>query len=227
MDEVSWALSSETNFSLILTRSSNLPFEILYPEAIWDKSLASWFLSIPEWKWDTIYIGFMMSFPKKMKGCDSIWVIIDRLTKSDHFIPIKINYLLQKLAELYIEKVVSLHGNSSSIVSDRDLRFTLRFWQSLQEAMGTKLKLSYAYHSQTYGQMERAIQYLEDLLRAYKLEQRWAWDSYLSLIQFTYNNSFHSSIGMTSFKDLYGRRCMTLLCCCESGESVMLEPNIM
>lgn len=89
------------------------------------------------------------------------------MTKSTYFIPIKTNYPLQKLVELYIEKIVSLRDISSSIVSDRDLRFTSRFWQSLQEALGTKLKLSYAYHPQTDGQTERIIQSLKDPLRAF------------------------------------------------------------
>lgn len=84
-------------------------------------------LSIPEWKWDNISMDFVTSFPKMMNGCDSIWVIVDKLTKSAHFIPIKISYPLQKLVEMYVEKIVSLHGILSSIISDRDLRFTLRF----------------------------------------------------------------------------------------------------
>lgn len=105
-------------------------------------------LSIPKWKWDLIFMDFVMSFPKTIKGCDSAWVIVNRLTKSAHFILIKINYPLQKLVELYIEKVASLHGIPLSIVSDRDLRFTSRFWQCLQKAMGTKQKLSSAHHPQ-------------------------------------------------------------------------------
>lgn len=91
-------------------------------------------------------MNFMTSFPKMTKGCDSIWVIIDILTKYAHFIPIKNNYPLMKLDELYIEKIVSLHDILPSIVSDRYLRFTSRFWQSLQDALGTKLKLSPTYH---------------------------------------------------------------------------------
>lgn len=96
-------------------------------------------------------MDFVTSFPKTTKGYDSIWVVVDRLTKSAHFIPIRINYNLQKLAKMYIEKMVSLHGIPSNITSDRDLRFTSRIWQSLQEALGTKLKLSSAYHPQTDG----------------------------------------------------------------------------
>lgn len=110
-------------------------------------------LSFPKWKWDIFSMGFVTSLSKTTKGCGSIWVIVDRLTKSTNFILIKINYTLQKLVELYIEKIVSLHGILSSIVSDRDLRSTSSFWKSFQEAMGTKMKLSStAYHPQTDGQ---------------------------------------------------------------------------
>ncbi|CAJ2642088.1 unnamed protein product [Trifolium pratense] len=114
--------------------------------------------------------------------------------------------LVPKLAEIYVEQIVKLHGIPSIIVSDRDPRFTSRFWESLQEALGTKLRLSSAYHPQTDGQSERTIQSLEDLLRACVLEQGVSWDSCLPLIEFTYNNSFHSSIGMAPFEALYGRR---------------------
>ncbi|CAJ2638292.1 unnamed protein product [Trifolium pratense] len=134
--------------------------------------------------------------------------------------------LVPKLAEIFVEQIVKLHGIPSSIVSDRDPRFTSRFWESLQEALGTKLRLSSAYHPQTDGQSERTIQSLEDLLRACVLEQGVSWDSCLPLIEFTYNNSFHSSIGMTPFEALYGRRCRTPLCWFESGESVILGPEI-
>jgi len=121
---------------------------------------------------------------------------------------------------------VKLHGVPSSIVSDRDPRFTSRFWKSLQEALGSKLRLSSAYHPHTDGQSERTIQSLEDLLRVCVLEQGGTWDSHLPLIEFTYNNSYHSSIGMAPFEALYGRRCRTPLCWFESGESVVLGPNI-
>ena len=127
---------------------------------------------------------------------------------------------------MYIEKIVSLYGIPLSVVSDRDMRFTTRFWKSLQEALGTKLKLSSAYHPKTDRQTKRTIQSLEDLLRACVLEQRSAWDIHFSLIEFTYNNSFHSSIGMTLFEALYGRRCRTPRCWCKYGESAVIGPEI-
>ncbi|GAU51985.1 hypothetical protein TSUD_417850, partial [Trifolium subterraneum] len=183
-------------------------------------------LFILEWKWDSIAMDFVGGLPKTAKGNEVIWVVVDRLTKSAHFIAIKIGTLVPKLAEIYVEQIIRLHGIPSSIVSDRDPKFTSRFWESLQEALGTKLRLSSAYHPQTDGQSERTIQSLEDLLRACVLEQGESWDSCLPLIEFTYNNSFHSSIGMAPSEALYGRRCRTPLCWYESGETVVLGPDI-
>ncbi|XP_050910063.1 uncharacterized protein LOC127123931 [Lathyrus oleraceus] len=100
----------------------------------------------PEWKWDNIFMDFGTGLPKTSKGCASIWVIVDRLTKSDHFIPMRINYSLQKLARLYINEIMKLHGIPSSIGSDRDPRFTSRFWEILHTTLGTKLRLSSAYY---------------------------------------------------------------------------------
>ncbi|KAE9608276.1 putative nucleotidyltransferase, Ribonuclease H [Lupinus albus] len=131
-------------------------------------------------------------------------------------------YSLERLAELYIQEIVRLHGISLSIVSDMDHRFTSNFWTSLQSALGTKLKLSSANHPQTDGQSERSIHSLEDLLRACVLEQPRSWDSMLPLIEFTYNNSFHSSIGMAPYEALYGRKCRTPVSWFETGENLIL-----
>jgi len=128
-------------------------------------------LFVPEWKWDSIYMDFVGALPKTVEGFDSIWVIVDRLTKSAHFVPIKTGMSVARLAKIYIEQIVRLHGIPSSIVPDWDPRFTYKFWESLQAALGTKLRLSSAYHPQTDGQMGRTIQSLEDLLRACVLEQ--------------------------------------------------------
>ena len=111
-------------------------------------------------------MDFVTGLPNTVRGHDAIWVIVDRLTKSAHFITISITYPVPKLAEIYIQKIVKLHGVPLCIVSDRDPRFTSDFWKSLQEALGSKLRLSSAYHPQTDGQTERTIQSLEDLLRA-------------------------------------------------------------
>ena len=144
--------------------------------------------------------------------------MVDRLTKSAHFIPVRTDYSLNKLAELYIAEIVRLHGVPMSIISDRDPRFTSRFWKKLQEALVTKLNFSTAFHPQTDGQSERVIQVLEDMLRCCVLEFGGSWEKYLSLIEFAYNNSYQSSIQMAPYEALYGRKCRTPLYWTELSE---------
>ena len=127
-------------------------------------------LPIPQWKWEKITMDFVVGLPRCQSGYDAIWVIVDRLTKSAHFLPMKNSDSVEKLAELYVKEIVRLHGTPVSIVSDRDPRFTSRFWPSLQRALGTRLHFSTAFHPQTDGQSERTIQTLEDMLRACVLE---------------------------------------------------------
>ena len=103
-------------------------------------------------------------------------MIVVRLTNSTHFLPIKITYSLNKLAELYIREIIRLHGTPVSIVSNYDPGFTSRFWPSLQKTLGTRLKFSIAFHPQTDGQSERTIQVLEDMLRASSLDFGGNWD---------------------------------------------------
>ena len=123
-------------------------------------------ITIPEWKWDRITMDFVSGLPLTKKKHDSVWVIVDRLTKSAHFLPVRTNYSLDKLAEIYIDEIVRLHGVPISIISDRDPRFTSRFWKKLHEFLGTKLNFSTAFHPQTDGQSERVTQVLEDMLRS-------------------------------------------------------------
>ena len=155
------------------------------------------------------------------------WVIIDRLTKLAHFIPIKNTHTMDQMTATYLREIVRLHGVPVSITSDRDSRFVSRFWQSLQKAMGTKLKFSTAFHPQTDGQSERTIQTLEDLLRACAMEFQGSWEEHLALAEFTYNNSYQASIGMAPFEALYGRKCRSPSCWTEVGEEKITGPDIM
>src|SRR6266576_2847755 len=127
-------------------------------------------LDIPMWKWEDISLDFVDGLPRSRKGNESIWVIVDRLTKSAHFIPLPVTRDMRLICDKYIREVVRLHGVPLSIVSDRDVLFTSRFWKGLQEAMGTDLEMSTAYHPQTYGQTERVNQTIEDMLRACVLD---------------------------------------------------------
>ena len=185
-------------------------------------------LDIPEWKWEHITMDFVSGLPTTKKGNNAIWVIVDRLTKSAHFIPMKTGSKMHMapLADLFVTEIVSRHGQPVSITSDRDSRFVSRFWKTLFESMGTKLQFSTAYHPQTDGQSERTIQTLEDMLRACVLDFKVQWDEYLPLCEFAYNNSYHSSIGMAPFEALYGRRCRTPVCWEEVGVRSFHGPTI-
>ncbi|TYI09236.1 hypothetical protein ES332_A09G057300v1 [Gossypium tomentosum] len=156
-------------------------------------------------------MDFVSGLPLSPRKKDAIWVVVDRLTKSAHFISAQSDYLLGRLAELYIFDIVRLHGVPLSIVSDKDPRFSSRFWKKLQDALGTKLHFSTTFHPQTDGQSERIIQILEDMLRCCILEFEGTWEQYLPLIEFAYNNSFQSSIKITPYKALYGGICRTPL----------------
>jgi hypothetical protein len=123
-------------------------------------------LSIPSWKWDGISMDLIVGLPNTSRHHDSIWVIVDRLTKVAHFLPVHTTDKAQKFAELYIDRIVCLHGLPRTIVSDRGAQFVARFWEQFQESLGTKLIRSSAYHPHTDGQTERVNQILEDMLRA-------------------------------------------------------------
>ncbi|GJZ80614.1 putative reverse transcriptase domain-containing protein [Tanacetum coccineum] len=154
---------------------------------------------IPEWKWEGIAMDFVNKLPRTSSGHDTIWVIVDRLTKSAHFLPMREDYKMDKLARLYLNEIVARHGVTISIISDRDSRFTSRYWQSMQEALGTWLDISTAYHPQTDGQSEHTIQTLEDM---------------------------HRAVRCASFEALYGRKCHSPIMWAEVGEGQLIEPKL-
>ena len=171
-------------------------------------------------------MDFVSSFPLTQRKHDSVWVIVDRLTKSAHFLLVRLDYSMDWLVELYVNEIVRLHGIPLSIVSDCDPRFTSRFWKELQSAMGTRLNFSTTFHPQTDGQSERVIQVLEDMLRGCVLDFPGSWDKYMSLMEFAYNNSYQSSIGMAPYEALYGRKCRTPLCLTKLNEHKVIGPEI-
>ncbi|GJX49487.1 putative reverse transcriptase domain-containing protein [Tanacetum coccineum] len=162
---------------------------------------------IPMWKWEGIALDFVTKLPRTSSGHDIIWVIVDRLTKFSHFLPMHEDYKMERLARLYLNEIVVRHGVPILIISNRDSRFTSRFWQSMQEALGTRLDMSTAYHPQTDGQSERTIQTLKDILRACIMDFGGSWDVHLPLVEFSYNNSYHTSVRCAPFEALYGRKC--------------------
>ncbi|GJS12139.1 reverse transcriptase domain-containing protein [Tanacetum coccineum] len=156
---------------------------------------------IPEWKWENITMDFITKLPKTAAGYDSIWVIVDRLTKFAHFLPMREMDSTEKLTRLYMKEIVARHGILVSIISDRDSHLTSRVWQSLHKA-------------------------LEDMLRACVIDFGNGWDRHLPLVEFSYNNSYHTSIKAVPFEALYGRKCRSLVCWDEVGEAQLTRPEI-
>jgi hypothetical protein len=184
-------------------------------------------LKVPEWKWEEIGMDFIVGLPQTCDGYDSIWVIVDRLTKVAHFILVKITYSGAQLAELYMSRIVCLHGVPKKIVSYRGTQFTSRFWKRLHESMDTKLNFISAYHAQIDGQTERTNQVLEDMLRACALKYGKSWDKSLPYVEFSYNNSYQASLKTAPFEALYGRKCRTPLYWNQTGESQVFGPEIL
>ncbi|GJU04991.1 putative reverse transcriptase domain-containing protein [Tanacetum coccineum] len=162
-----------------------------------------------------------------------IWVPLKGEVKAEHQRPSSLlqqpeipDYKMESLARLYLDEIFARHGVPISIISDRDSRFTSRFWQSMQEALWTRLDMSRAYHPQTDGQSERTIQTLKDMLRACVLEFGRSWDVHLPLVEFSYNNSYHSSVRFAPFEALYGRKYRSLIMWAEVGEGQLIGPEL-
>ncbi|GJV86779.1 reverse transcriptase domain-containing protein [Tanacetum coccineum] len=150
-------------------------------------------------------MDFITKLPKTSSGYNTIWVIVDRLTKSAHFLPIKETDTMERLTRLYLKEVVLRHGVLVLIISNKDSRFISSFWQSLQKALGTRLDMSFIYHPQTDDQSERTIQILEDMLCACVVDFGNGLDRHLPLVKFSYNNNYHTSIKASSFEPLYNQ----------------------
>ncbi|GJT08205.1 putative reverse transcriptase domain-containing protein [Tanacetum coccineum] len=163
-------------------------------------------------------MDFITKLPKTSNRHDTIWAIVDRLTKSTNFIPTRETDSMETLTRLYIKEIVSRHGVPIFIISDCDNHFTSRFCQSLQSALGTQLDMSTSYHPKTDGQSERTIQTIEDMLRACVIDFGKGWERHLPLVDFSYNNSYHASIKAAPFEALYGRKCRSPVCWAEVGD---------
>ncbi|GJX90402.1 putative reverse transcriptase domain-containing protein [Tanacetum coccineum] len=157
---------------------------------------------ILEWKWEKITMDFVTKLSKTTNSYDTIWVIVDRLTKSAHFLPMRETDPMEKLMKLYMKEV------------------------ELNKALGTRLDISTAYHPETDSQSERTIQTLEDMLRACVLYFGKNWYRHLPLVEFSYNNSYHTSIKAAPFEALYGRKCRSLVCWAEVGDAQLTGPAI-
>lgn len=168
-------------------------------------------LDIPQMKWECVSMDFVTGLPKTSGNYDSIFVVVDKLTKVAHLIPVKQTATAHDIAQVFVREIVRLHGIPARIISDRDAKFTSKFWQAMFQSLGTRLNLSSAYHPETDGQTERVNQVIEDMLRAYCNQQPQRWLKFLPLVEFAYNSSHHRSLGMSPFKALYGQECLTPL----------------
>eukprot|EP00253_Pinus_taeda_P030099 PITA_30099 len=166
-------------------------------------------LPVSEWKWEIISMDFITGLPRTKRNNDSIFVVVDKLSKAAHFIPVQSTYRAAQIAHIFMQNVFKLHGLPKTIIFDRDVKFTSAFWKTLFAELGTQLNFSTAYHPQTDGQTERVNQMVEDMLRAYVMQQPTRWEDYLHLVEFAYNNGYHTSTQMSPFEVLYGRKCRT------------------
>jgi hypothetical protein len=166
-------------------------------------------LGIPNLKFESISMDFIVGLPKTQAGYDSILVVVDRLTKIAHFIPMVSTVTASGVAELFMRNVLKFHGMPSEIISDRDRKFVSEFWTTLFKMCGTKIKMSTAYHPKIDGQTERTNRTLEDMLRMYVGKKQHSWVKWLYLVEFAYNEKLHSSIGVSPFFALYGQECRT------------------
>jgi len=182
---------------------------------------------VPEWKWEIISMDFIIGLSMTWRQHDSIMVVVDKLTKVAHFIPVKYMHKTNDIGNIFMKEIFKLHGFPKAIVSDRDVKFTSNFWKGLFADLGTKLNFSTAYHPQIDGQTERVNQVLEDMLRMYVMDKPTKWEDYLHLVEFAYNNGHQESLGMSPYEALYGRRCRTLVTWDNPVNRIVLGPELL
>ncbi|CAI7834527.1 unnamed protein product, partial [Closterium sp. NIES-53] len=163
----------------------------------------------PEQPWQVVSLDFITGLPPTKAGYDTILVVIDKFSKMGHFIPTHTTARTEETAQLFFHYVISQHGIPTTLISDRDPKFTSKFWKELMSLMGTKLAMSSAYHPQTDGQIERLNQIVEQLLRAACKDDISKWDAHLPVLEFAYNNATHAATGQTPFFLCYGRNPLT------------------
>ena len=166
-------------------------------------------LPIPGMPWESVSMDFITHLPETPSGNSALYVVVDRLSKMVHLMPMSDSASAEDVAQLYIDNVVRLHGCPREFISDRDSRFTGRFWKAFCEGLGIQGKMSTAFHPQTDGNTEKVNAVLQDMLRHYVSPAQNSWDTHLSAVEFAINNSYHESIQTTPFRLLYGQNPLT------------------
>jgi hypothetical protein len=184
-------------------------------------------LPIPEWKWETISMDFIIGLPKSTKQNDAIMVVVDKLNNSTHFVPVKSTCKVIDIANIFMKEIFRLHGMPKGIISDRETKFTSIFWKSLMDVFETKLLFNTTYHPQTDGKIERVNQIVEDMLRMHVMHQPKKWENYLPLVEFAYNNSYQESLKMSPFEALYDRQCKIPISWNNPMDRITIGPNML
>jgi hypothetical protein len=163
-------------------------------------------LPIAEWKWEVVTMDFITGLPRTNKQHDSIMVVVDKLTKVAHFIPLKTTHKEINVDDIYMREVIGLHNIPKKIVSDRDPKFTSKFWRGLFKEIRMNLNFSTAYHPESDGQTKRLNQVIEDMLRMYVMDKQSILEDHLHLVEFSYNNRYQESLKMSPFGALYEKK---------------------
>jgi hypothetical protein len=164
-------------------------------------------LPILEWKWDTISMEFIIGLSKSTKQNDAIIIVVDKLSKVSHFIPVKSTCKEIDISNIFMKYIFKLHGMPKKIISERDKKITSNFWKYLFSRFETKFIFGTSYHPQTNEQTERVNQVLEDMLRMHVMHHPRKWEDYLPLVGFSYNNDYHEALNMRPLEVLYRRQC--------------------
>jgi hypothetical protein len=172
-------------------------------------------------------IDFITKLPITMKQHDSIMVMVDKLTKETHFIPVNTTHKETHIADIYMKEVARLHGVPKEIVSDIDPKFTSNFWKGLFKGFGTNLNLSTTYNPESDGKTKRTYRIIEDMLRMYVMDQPSKWEDYIHLVEFSYNNGYQASLKMSPFEALYGRKCNTTVSWDNLTDRAVIGPELL
>ncbi|GJP47995.1 hypothetical protein CLOM_g7237, partial [Closterium sp. NIES-68] len=166
-------------------------------------------LPVPEQPWQVVSLDFITGLPPTISGHDAILVVIDKFSKMGHFIPTHTKARTEETTQHFVCYIISQHGIPTTLISDRDPKFTSKFWKELMSLLGTKLAMSSAYHPQTGGQTDCLNQIVEQLLRAACKDEISKWDLHLPVLEFAYNNATYATTGQTPFVLCYGRHPLT------------------